>query len=69
MALTGVVDAAVGGGVAKYQEAFLTEAFTKAHPENADLIARLKVLTQDFFFIFHFYFYLSFEFYSLTYIY
>jgi len=42
MALTGVVDAAVGGGVAKYQEAFLSGSFAGANPTAGPLISRLK---------------------------
>jgi len=41
MTLTGIVDAAVGGGVAKYQEAFLSGSFA-SNSGSAPLINQLK---------------------------
>lgn len=42
MVLNGVIDAAVAGGVAMYQKAFLIPAYASAHPEDAQLITKLK---------------------------
>ncbi|XP_077292342.1 dedicator of cytokinesis protein myoblast city [Arctopsyche grandis] len=40
--LSGIVDAAVMGGVANYEKAFFTEEYQNAHPENKTLVASLK---------------------------
>ena len=42
MILQGVIDAAVGGGVAMYQKAFLTSEFASSNPDAAPLILQLK---------------------------
>ncbi|XP_033633193.1 dedicator of cytokinesis protein 1-like isoform X1 [Asterias rubens] len=42
--LNGVIDSAVMGGPAKYEQAFCTDAYASKHPENAIHIARLKEL-------------------------
>jgi len=42
MTLSGVIDAAVNGGVAKYQQAFLAPQFEKNNPAIAKLIIELK---------------------------
>lgn len=42
MVLNGVIDAAVSGGVAMYQKAFLTPQFAQANPDCADKITQLK---------------------------
>ncbi|XP_064489712.1 dedicator of cytokinesis protein 3-like isoform X2 [Ornithodoros turicata] len=44
MRLTGVIEAAVNGGIAKYQEAFFTSRYAQEHPEHASNIARLQGL-------------------------
>ncbi|KAG0411435.1 hypothetical protein HPB47_011427 [Ixodes persulcatus] len=47
MRLAGVIEAAVNGGIAKYQEAFFGPRFALDHPEQAPHIARLKALILD----------------------
>lgn len=50
MALSGVLDAAVNGGTAKYQEAFLTKEFSiknKDHPETLEFVSSLKIVLLD----------------------
>lgn len=42
MVLQGVIDAAVGGGVAMYQKAFLTPEFAASNPDAAPIILQLK---------------------------
>jgi len=42
MVLNGVIDAAVAGGVAMYQKAFLTPAYASANPGDMPLINKLK---------------------------
>ncbi|XP_022253495.1 dedicator of cytokinesis protein 3-like isoform X2 [Limulus polyphemus] len=44
MRLQGVIEAAVNGGIAKYQEAFFTHSFANQNPEQAEYIDRLKIL-------------------------
>lgn len=44
MRLTGVIEAAVNGGIAKYQEAFFTGRYAQEHPDQAANIACLKAL-------------------------
>eukprot|EP00095_Tigriopus_kingsejongensis_P008592 maker-scaffold1083_size63694-snap-gene-0.15 protein:Tk08592 transcript:maker-scaffold1083_size63694-snap-gene-0.15-mRNA-1 annotation:"dedicator of cytokinesis protein 3 isoform x2" len=45
--LQGVIDAAVNGGIFKYQEAFFSNDFMNGHPEHAEEIPRLKRLMID----------------------
>ncbi|XP_077981762.1 dedicator of cytokinesis protein 3-like isoform X1 [Glandiceps talaboti] len=47
MMLNGVIDAAVNGGIPKYQEAFFVPAYIAEHPKNASLISKLKMLILD----------------------
>ncbi|KAG5279466.1 hypothetical protein AALO_G00078090 [Alosa alosa] len=47
MCLNGVVDAAVNGGIARYQEAFFDKDFISSHPEEAEKITQLKELMQE----------------------
>ncbi|XP_077459447.1 dedicator of cytokinesis protein 3-like isoform X1 [Stigmatopora argus] len=47
MTLNGVVDAAVNGGIARYQEAFFGKDYTDGHPRDSDKIAQLKRLMQE----------------------
>jgi hypothetical protein len=42
MALNGIIDAAVNGGISKYQEAFFTPEYAEEHPENVETINALK---------------------------
>jgi hypothetical protein len=44
MCLKGVVDAAVMGGIAKYQQAFFSEEYDLFHPAHSDYIKQLKAL-------------------------
>lgn len=44
MRLQGVIEAAVNGGIAKYQEAFFTPAFLSHNSEQAEKVTRLKAL-------------------------
>ncbi|XP_066567873.1 dedicator of cytokinesis protein 2 isoform X2 [Amia ocellicauda] len=44
MLLNGIVDAAVNGGFAKYEKAFFTEEYIRAHPEQQDRILQLQDL-------------------------
>uniref|UniRef100_A0A8C4LKM7 Dedicator of cytokinesis 4 n=1 Tax=Equus asinus asinus TaxID=83772 RepID=A0A8C4LKM7_EQUAS len=44
MCLNGVIDAAVNGGVSRYQEAFFVKEYILSHPEDGDKIARLREL-------------------------
>uniref|UniRef100_A0A4W4EBC1 Dedicator of cytokinesis 4b n=1 Tax=Electrophorus electricus TaxID=8005 RepID=A0A4W4EBC1_ELEEL len=44
MCLNGVVDAAVNGGLARYQEAFFVKDYAMNHPEDGDKIGRLREL-------------------------
>ncbi|XP_068155287.1 dedicator of cytokinesis protein 1 isoform X1 [Drosophila tropicalis] len=44
MKLNGIVDPAVMGGFAKYEEAFLTDEYLEQHPDDKDLIEELKDL-------------------------
>ncbi|TRY71348.1 hypothetical protein DNTS_021185 [Danionella cerebrum] len=44
MCLNGVIDAAVNGGLARYQEAFFVKDYIMNHPEDGDKISRLREL-------------------------
>uniref|UniRef100_A0A8B9IPF2 Dedicator of cytokinesis 4 n=1 Tax=Anser cygnoides TaxID=8845 RepID=A0A8B9IPF2_ANSCY len=44
MCLNGVIDAAVNGGVARYQEAFFIKEYVLNHPEDGEKITRLREL-------------------------
>ncbi len=44
LSLQGVIDAAVNGGIAKYQEAFFSPEFVRENPERVDNVARLQRL-------------------------
>ncbi|EGW09299.1 Dedicator of cytokinesis protein 4 [Cricetulus griseus] len=44
MCLNGVIDAAVNGGVSRYQEAFFVKDYILSHPEDGEKIARLREL-------------------------
>lgn len=48
MTLTGVIDAAVNGGVKRYKEAFFTPEFEAQHPEYQQELKqlRLRLLSQ-----------------------
>ena len=54
MRLNGNIDAAVGGGIAKYQEAFFSDDYIKQNPEYAPHIARLRALFLEQVEYFHF---------------
>ncbi|XP_036388838.1 dedicator of cytokinesis protein 3-like isoform X2 [Megalops cyprinoides] len=47
MCLNGVIDAAVNGGVARYQEAFFDKHYISSHPEDLEKIAQLRDLMQE----------------------
>ncbi|XP_073447730.1 dedicator of cytokinesis protein 3 isoform X6 [Aquarana catesbeiana] len=47
MCLNGVIDAAVNGGITRYQEAFFDKEYMAQHPEDADKISQLKELMQE----------------------
>ncbi|KAJ8345593.1 hypothetical protein SKAU_G00297860 [Synaphobranchus kaupii] len=47
MCLNGVIDAAVNGGVARYQEAFFDKQYISSHPEDAEKITQLRQLMQE----------------------
>ncbi|XP_019619494.1 PREDICTED: dedicator of cytokinesis protein 3-like isoform X2 [Branchiostoma belcheri] len=47
MRLNGVIDAAVNGGISKYQEAFFEDDYITAHPEDQQLVQRLKGLVLE----------------------
>jgi hypothetical protein len=42
MSLNGIIDAAVNGGVAKYEMAFLVPEYLKTNAEHAELVAKLR---------------------------
>lgn len=44
MKLSGILDAAVMGGITNYEKAFFTSEYVTAHPEEAKQLARLKDL-------------------------
>ncbi|KAG5273390.1 hypothetical protein AALO_G00150830 [Alosa alosa] len=44
MCLNGVIDAAVNGGLARYQEAFFAKDYIENHPQDGDKITRLREL-------------------------
>ncbi|KAH8264463.1 hypothetical protein KR038_008866, partial [Drosophila bunnanda] len=44
MKLSGIVDPAVMGGFAKYEEAFLTDEYLEQNPDDKDLVEELKEL-------------------------
>ncbi|XP_035392220.1 dedicator of cytokinesis protein 3-like isoform X4 [Electrophorus electricus] len=47
MCLNGVIDAAVNGGIARYQEAFFDKDYMSSHPEDMERIGQLKELMQE----------------------
>uniref|UniRef100_A0A3Q2CXQ0 Dedicator of cytokinesis 3 n=1 Tax=Cyprinodon variegatus TaxID=28743 RepID=A0A3Q2CXQ0_CYPVA len=47
MCLNGVIDAAVNGGIARYQEAFFDKDYISSHPEDTERITHLKELMQE----------------------
>ncbi|XP_076773458.1 dedicator of cytokinesis protein 3 isoform X1 [Arvicanthis niloticus] len=47
MCLNGVIDAAVNGGIARYQEAFFDKDYITKHPGDAEKISQLKELMQE----------------------
>uniref|UniRef100_A0AAX7U4H5 Dedicator of cytokinesis 3 n=1 Tax=Astatotilapia calliptera TaxID=8154 RepID=A0AAX7U4H5_ASTCA len=47
MCLNGVIDAAVNGGIARYQEAFFDKDYISSHPEDTERISHLKDLMQE----------------------
>ncbi|PNI80425.1 DOCK3 isoform 3 [Pan troglodytes] len=47
MCLNGVIDAAVNGGIARYQEAFFDKDYINKHPGDAEKITQLKELMQE----------------------
>uniref|UniRef100_A0A8D3DJZ2 Dedicator of cytokinesis 3 n=1 Tax=Scophthalmus maximus TaxID=52904 RepID=A0A8D3DJZ2_SCOMX len=47
MTLNGVIDAAVNGGIARYQEAFFDKDYITSHPEDTEKITQLKDLMQE----------------------
>uniref|UniRef100_A0A8K9WW47 Dedicator of cytokinesis 3 n=1 Tax=Oncorhynchus mykiss TaxID=8022 RepID=A0A8K9WW47_ONCMY len=47
MCLNGVIDAAVNGGIARYQEAFFDTEYISSHPEDTEKITALKDLMQE----------------------
>uniref|UniRef100_A0A8C7XIS9 Dedicator of cytokinesis 3 n=1 Tax=Oryzias sinensis TaxID=183150 RepID=A0A8C7XIS9_9TELE len=47
MCLNGVIDAAVNGGIARYQEAFFDKDYINSHPEDIERITHLKDLMQE----------------------
>ncbi|XP_053508764.1 dedicator of cytokinesis protein 3 isoform X2 [Ictalurus furcatus] len=47
MCLNGVIDAAVNGGIARYQEAFFDKEYISTHPEDTEKITQLKDLMQE----------------------
>ncbi|XP_058535055.1 dedicator of cytokinesis protein 3 isoform X7 [Ochotona princeps] len=47
MCLNGVIDAAVNGGIARYQEAFFDKDYIIKHPADAEKITQLKELMQE----------------------
>uniref|UniRef100_A0A8C3YAF5 Dedicator of cytokinesis 3 n=1 Tax=Catharus ustulatus TaxID=91951 RepID=A0A8C3YAF5_CATUS len=47
MCLNGVIDAAVNGGIARYQEAFFDKDYITKHPGDAEKISQLKDLMQE----------------------
>ncbi|XP_012925868.1 dedicator of cytokinesis protein 3 isoform X5 [Heterocephalus glaber] len=47
MCLNGVIDAAVNGGIARYQEAFFDKDYITKHPGDSEKITQLKELMQE----------------------
>ena len=47
MKLNGIIDAAVMGGTAKYEQAFFTDQYIEEHPEHAEKIQVLKNLIAE----------------------
>uniref|UniRef100_A0A8C9TLU3 Dedicator of cytokinesis 3 n=1 Tax=Scleropages formosus TaxID=113540 RepID=A0A8C9TLU3_SCLFO len=47
MCLNGVIDAAVNGGVARYQEAFFDEDYIESHPQDVQRISKLRAAMQE----------------------
>lgn len=47
MVLKGVIDAAVNGGVFKYQDAFFVPEYTEENPDHLDRVIQLKQCLQE----------------------
>eukprot|EP00800_Vazella_pourtalesii_P012913 TRINITY_DN3023_c0_g1_i4.p1 TRINITY_DN3023_c0_g1~~TRINITY_DN3023_c0_g1_i4.p1 ORF type:complete len:841 (-),score=170.33 TRINITY_DN3023_c0_g1_i4:233-2755(-) len=47
MALNGVIDAAVMGGISNYQKAFFNDDYLIQHPEHSDFVTQLNTLIED----------------------
>ena len=47
MRLQGSIDAAVNGGIAKYQDAFFAHDYLVIHPEFTDHVIKLKCLISE----------------------
>ncbi|KAJ3586458.1 hypothetical protein NHX12_012856, partial [Muraenolepis orangiensis] len=47
MCLNGVIDAAVNGGIARYQEAFFDKEYIASHPEDTEKVTQLKEQMQE----------------------
>ncbi|XP_053619382.1 dedicator of cytokinesis protein 1 isoform X3 [Plodia interpunctella] len=47
MRLNGILDPAVQGGLANYEQAFLTNAYAERHPDHAPLLDALRSLIRD----------------------
>ena len=47
LSLQGVIDAAVNGGIAKYQEAFFSAEFLRENPDRAEDVARLQRMMHE----------------------
>lgn len=47
MKIQGIVDAAVNGGTAKYEKAFIVDEYLKKNPEDAALVEKLKDLIAE----------------------
>uniref|UniRef100_A0A8C5C3S4 Dedicator of cytokinesis 3 n=1 Tax=Gadus morhua TaxID=8049 RepID=A0A8C5C3S4_GADMO len=47
MCLNGVIDAAVNGGIARYQEAFFDKEYITSHPEDTEKVTQLKDQMQE----------------------
>ncbi|XP_048110330.1 dedicator of cytokinesis protein 3 isoform X2 [Alosa alosa] len=47
MCLNGVIDAAVNGGIARYQEAFFDMEYIASHPDDSEKITQLKDLMEE----------------------
>lgn len=47
MKLNGIIDAAVMGGTAKYEQAFFADSYLEENPDHADLVSKLKNLIAE----------------------